>query len=246
MFAFARPVQYEYLLRRVRTSNPNTSRTYLMGHYKVYDAYKYACQMCHGFYPNVDACQIEEHPKDELEPLHVLLCPNCTRVFQALRRDNRAYSSFIRYFHTITREEIECDSIVKVNFGDHEIWFTQTHIAEISELVKLRKSVEKENPNPTSAKINKPVQPTTPVQPPKPVSKQFPIPSPKTETRPRTIDYTRCKGRKIRHKIDGTGMVTDCDSTVIAISFFDGKRKGETVKYGISRCIELDVLELLQ
>lgn len=249
MFAFARPVQYEYLLRRIRTSNPNTSRTYLMGHYKAYGTYKYACQMCHKFYPNVDACQIEAHPKDELEPLYVLLCPNCTRTFQALRRNSYAYENFIDELQSITREEIEDEDTVKIEYGDQEIWFTQTHIAEISELLNLRETVEEENPTP----IKPPSVPAPAVQPQKPVqpttSPAKPTNTPTTSNTPSAqsgFDYAHCKGKRVRHKTMGTGVVTDCSSTIIKVKFSDGERAGKEVSFGIDACMKNNLFSLIK
>ncbi len=143
MFAFARPVQYETLLRRVRTSKTQTANSYLKAHYKSYDSYKYACQMCHKFHTQIETCQIEDHPKDELDPLHVLLCPTCARLFKKNRNDDYIYSKFMDKLMAVTTNHIEQNETVIIKLNNHEIWFTQTHIAEISELLKLRQSIDK-------------------------------------------------------------------------------------------------------
>ena len=250
MLAFARPVQYEYLMRRIRTSNPNTARTYLMGNYKVYDAYRYACQMCHGFFPNIESCQIEEHPKDELEPMNVCLCPNCAAKFRELRHNSYLTQQFIKRLQSISQEAIDGSEKVEIEFGSETLWFTQTHIAEIAELFSLKADLPKDAPkpvlspkpqpviNPTAkpaahsqSSFSKPLQQKTPpAESPKPVD---------------GMDFTRCVGKKIKHKSEGSGVVKECSGGNITIAFTSGKRAGDTVRYSIDSCVKLKLLELL-
>ena len=253
MFAFAQPVQYEYLLRRIRTSNPNTSRAYLMGQYKAVDAYKYACQMCHDFFPNIESCQIEEHPQNELEPMNICLCPNCATKFRELRRSKYCSSRLIKQLKGITREEIDSSAIVEIeieiNYVPQTLWFTQTHIAEISELYALKEAIERNTAskpdnsrNVVVEKKKAPANETTSV-------KRIDVPSINAGPTPiaaNGIDFTRCLGKKVRHKTEGCGIVKSCTDQHIEIAFTQGKRSGETIKYGIAVCASLNLLEIIE
>lgn len=45
--------------------------------------YRYACQLCHKPFANVEMCQLERKPDVELDPLNLCLCPSCAQRFIA-------------------------------------------------------------------------------------------------------------------------------------------------------------------
>lgn len=123
------------------------------------------------------------------------------------------------------------------------------HIAEISELLNLRETVEEENPTP----IKPPSVPAPAVQPQKPVqpttSPAKPTNTPTTSNTPSAqsgFDYAHCKGKRVRHKTMGTGVVTDCSSTIIKVKFSDGERAGKEVSFGIDACMKNNLFSLIK
>ena len=88
VLCFASPTKYEYRVRKIRVSRPVSEvRAYLTNMYKVDRAYKYACQMCHEAFPNVEMCQIANSPEVELDPMNLCLCPNCASEYKKMRAD---------------------------------------------------------------------------------------------------------------------------------------------------------------
>ena len=55
VLCFASPVKYDYAVRRIRVSKPASEvQAYLKNMYKIDGKYKYACQMCHDAFANVE------------------------------------------------------------------------------------------------------------------------------------------------------------------------------------------------
>ena len=50
--------------------------------YKIDGKYKFACQMCHDAFANMERCQIANNPKLELDAMNLCLCPNCAREYK--------------------------------------------------------------------------------------------------------------------------------------------------------------------
>lgn len=145
VLCFASPVNYEYCVRKLRTSRSrNGVRAYLMNMYKVDGAQQYACQMCHGTFslPDVEMCQIANLPKVELDPMNLWFCPNCAAKYKEMRYDEVDTDNFLREIRNLADEKIDDSDPVKVPFAGETIWFTQTHIAEIRELMILQEAAD--------------------------------------------------------------------------------------------------------
>ena len=85
--------------------------------------FKFACQLCHDTCSTFEATEIFLKPETELDPVNLCLCPNCAAAYRKLR-------------------DIENGDHVTVSLDDDdELWFTQTHFAEIRELMKLADEV---------------------------------------------------------------------------------------------------------
>lgn len=144
---YADPVIYEYVKRRVRTSkNYGDVRTYLENMYAV-GVQSYACQMCRTKTAYFTATQITNENKVELDPLHLCLCTNCGREYQNNRNSVSLVGDFANRIAALSDREIESASVVKIPFADKSIWFTQTHAAEIRELLRLQSAKEQERTN---------------------------------------------------------------------------------------------------
>jgi hypothetical protein len=139
MYCFANPVRFDYLVRRIRTTRPvNAVKAYLMNMYRADGSILYACQMCHEMFTSFEACQIETAPKVELEPMHLCMCPTCAAKFRKYRYNATVAAAFLEELSTMDQAYIEESNPVEVEIGDETIWFTQSHIAEIVELLSLQ------------------------------------------------------------------------------------------------------------
>ena len=146
ILAYANPIVYATVVRRIRVSRPHDGiRTYLKNMYRVNSSYQYACQLCHRSFPYVEMCQLERRPDIELDPLNVCLCPNCAAKFRTLRNDKYLARRLIDSILDVPESEIEENSHISVVINDYDFWFTPTHIAEIIELLKLKKKAAEEH-----------------------------------------------------------------------------------------------------
>lgn len=141
MLIYADPVRYEERVRSIRVSNrQKEARAYLQNMYRHEGSnrFKYACQLCHDTCSNFKAAEVFLNPETELDPLNLCLCPNCTEHYRDLRSDERIMKKVRDAFLTRSEEDIGAGEYVAVSLNqEDELWFTQTHFAEIRELIRL-------------------------------------------------------------------------------------------------------------
>lgn len=153
MLCFADPVKYDYAVRRVRVSNkPKEARAYLLNMYRYDGVYKYACQMCHDSCANIESTQVFNNPEVELDPMHLCLCPNCASLYKKIRNDEYEMNNFKNRILRLSEAEISNGEYVVMDVENQELWFTQTHIAEIKALLQLAEDVKNADAvNPTQS-----------------------------------------------------------------------------------------------
>lgn len=143
VYADAPNVTYEQVLRSVRRNAlpPILASAYVRGAYQLPGG-QFACQMCHTKTRQIEVCQLEPRGgvRKDLTQHRLCLCPSCAGHYRMLREDEDLYDAFIRRIRALTQEEIDAGSPVKVAIGERELWFTQTHIAEMVELLRLMKN----------------------------------------------------------------------------------------------------------
>lgn len=97
-----------------------------------------ACQLCHrpSFY--FECVGLKKMPRKELSPLFLCLCPSCATIYRQFRGNTNTCISILKSIRDLSREEIDASSDhVDIHLDDaHTLWFTQTHIAEIQEILK--------------------------------------------------------------------------------------------------------------
>lgn len=147
MLTYADPVKYESVIRRIRVSDhPKEAIAYLHGMYRYDGLFKYACQLCQDTCSSIERVQLFEDNKVELDPMNLCMCPNCAAKYRKLRPNNVIMSSFKQRIIEFNVHSIDDSLPIKIKwYGNDEIWFTQTHLAEIQELIKLSDEVNYAN-----------------------------------------------------------------------------------------------------
>ena len=154
MLVYANPVKYDLKVRSIRVSNrPLEVGAYLRDMYRHegIHRFKYACQLCHETCSNIEATEIFLQPEAELDPVNLCLCPNCAAAYRKIRANSGIMYNVRKAFLTKKDNEIQSGDYVAIKIDpDTELWFTQTHFAEIRELLRLAEEVK-------NAKLNPPV-----------------------------------------------------------------------------------------
>ncbi len=145
VLAYASPVSYQSVIRSVRISkSADDVRAYLMNMYRVTGSRKYACQICHRAFSAIEACQLENKPDLELDPLNLCTCPNCAGKFRVIRNNDVAIKNLMEQIMNQSEVSIKMNDHVSIRVDDLDIWFTQTHMAEIKELLTLKKTTDRQ------------------------------------------------------------------------------------------------------
>lgn len=141
MLIYADPVRYEERIRSIRVSNhPREAKEYLANMYRHEgnNRFKFACQLCHDTCSSFEATGVFLKPETELDPMNLCLCPNCAAMYRRVRGRPETMDTIRRTFLAMKESDIEDGDYVAIEIGDgKELWFTQTHFAEIQELMKL-------------------------------------------------------------------------------------------------------------
>ena len=132
------PVKYVEKMRRIRTTRPSKEiDAYLRGMYRYEGTYEYACQMCHEPIENFERTQLMDTMTKELPSLFLCLCPECAFDYRRFRSDENQLGQFLRDIRSLSDDDINEDNPVSIDCGSEEMWFTQTHAAEIRELLNM-------------------------------------------------------------------------------------------------------------
>ena len=243
MYCFANPVRFDYLVRRIRTTRPvNAVRAYLLNMYRAEGSTMYACQMCHDMFANIEACQIETEPKVELEPINLCLCPTCAAKFRRYRNNETTAVAFLRELSLLTQENIETSDPVEIQIDNETIWFTQSHAAEIVELLALQAEDTETTPNdvpqentsqPVSdVRLDEKLANTNGGSPISDIQPQLSTNIPAT-----VVDYFKCKGVKVVDRRFSGGALWVIGSKEEIQSYVEEacKHFGITGQYGVGK-----------
>ena len=136
-FFCADPVRYQKVLRQIRTSKtPKTIRAYTLGMY-INESDTQICQMCKKAAPYVDVTEIVNYGI-EMPQLNLCLCRNCSSRYKQFRDGNKE-----KFKEEMTRalRNIDIGTTAEVYeielSSDTSIYFTQTHLAEVKEILSL-------------------------------------------------------------------------------------------------------------
>ena len=251
---YAVPTEYQYVLRRIRVSNVREDKkNYLHSMYQIGHTNMYACQMCHKPFPNVETCEISNKPELELDPVNLCLCPNCAALYRKLRNNTTATSVFLNRIRGLNDFEITAMDHVEIPFENKKIWFTQTHVAEIRELIVLQNKAERANRTSSVEGSDKgvtnagnegrpKVEPKATVQVKKPSAANNMKPSQIT-----TDPYQAMIGKRIWHKTrHAHAVIKACDSQRMTVEFTDGAWKGWEKKLSMEACRKGGIIEIVE
>lgn len=257
ILVYANPVKYESLVRRVRVSKAEDDiAAYLKNMYRDGASFRYACQLCHRPSQAVTICQIENKPEKELDPMNLCLCPNCARIFQAFRANAADAKRLLDKIVALTEDDIRRNDYVSVTIKELDIWFTQTHIAEIVELLKVRQQAEEEEDfhsgnvrvagAPLPTKKTEPRE-SAPVQEYSAVT-VAPVPERKVEKKPEPVQidetqtpafYMKAIGKRVYHAgMKKHATIVSCDGKYIVLRLEDDGEQSQEKSYSLAMCIQ--------
>ena len=219
MLIYADPVTYEERIRSIRVSNhPREAKAYLSNMYRHEgnNRFKFACQLCHETCSSFEATELFLKPETELDPVNLCLCPNCAAAYRRIRANEDITGNIRKAFLSMNDTDIENSDYVPISIDDDdELWFTQTHFAEIRELMKLSVEVKK--------------------------SKQTTSSTSRTDDENEKSGlsvYSGYIGKTIRRKDGFVGTVTDVttdgDNTYVEVRVTGGKNSGKDTKIQLS------------
>ena len=243
VLVFASPVKYEYKVRKIRVSKPDSEiDAYLRSMYRVEGSYKYACQMCHEPVDTFEKCQLSTGMEKELDAMYLCMCPNCASEYRRMRSDEYDLQEFLEEISYLDEQEINSHDPVKIDFGNESIWFTQTHIAEIRELMALKVAADEY------------VEPASKPKKPEPVEEDVteeeavrkPEEDPEAEEVYAGTDvYKDYIGKRILHKAEGYGVVRTCDGKYLGIEFDEGPKAGKVTNYSLEACLSKGLIQIV-
>ena len=214
MLVYADPVRYEYAVRHIRVSNrAREAKAYLFNMYRHEGTYKYACQLCHEACASFETTEIFLKPETELDPVNLCLCPNCAAMYRRIRTDQGIMTNLKNAFLTMKDSDIQSGDHVAISIDeDDELWFTQTHFAEIRELFRLAEEVKvPKNEQPQQSNKND------------------------EETQSGLSVYSGYIGKKIRRRRDGFGgIIENVDDKYLLVRVTEGKDAGKSTKIDLS------------
>jgi hypothetical protein len=244
VLVYANPVKYQSKVRRIRVSRSDPDiKAYLRSMYLVEGSHKYACQMCHQRVSGFENCQISTDMDTELDPMYLCLCPNCASKYRRIKFERFKIQNFLNEIRKLTDQEISQSDPVKINIGDESIWFTQTHVAEVRELMKLKEETD-DYREPESEMAQKPNE--EPSETKKSDSAQFK----QSAQQVKKIDFNRAAfkeyiGKRVEHKKFGRGVVKSCDGSTIEIIFDEGPKAGQEVSCNLKICLDKHFLRTI-
>ena len=239
VLVFASLVKYEYKVRKIRVSKPDSEiDAYLRSMYRVEGSYKYACQMCHEPIATFEKCQLSTGMEKELDAMYLCMCPNCASEYRRMRSEEYGLQRFIKKINDLDEQEINSSDPVKISFANESIWFTQTHIAEIRELMVLKDAADKYIDGAKPKKRD----------PLKGTEDDITMKEKDTESEvivEGTDVYKEYVGKRVFHKAVGYGVVKTCDGKYLGIEFESGPRAGQVTNYSLEACLSKRLIQIV-
>lgn len=251
VLVFASPVKYEYKVRKIRVSKPDSEiDAYLRSMYRVEGSYKYACQMCHEPVAIFEKCQLSTGMEKELDAMYLCMCPNCASEYRRMRSDEYDLQEFLDEITYLEDQDINSHDPVKIDFGNESIWFTQTHIAEIRELMALKDAAD-EYVEPSTSSKQKKSEPVKELKDDCEEDEEEVVASESEEDAEAEVVvegtdvYKEYIGKRVLHKSVGYGVVRTCDGKYLGIEFEEGPKAGKVTNYSLETCLSKGLIQIV-
>ena len=188
--------------------------------------------------------------------MNICLCPNCAQRFKAFRNETGQADRLIEEILDMTESDITSGEHISIRIRDFDFWFTQTHLAEIAELLRLKKYADehgKTSAATTTVPISRPIKVSSAV--PAPQSKQSetqqaqPVATEKPEEilRSDADIYLEYVGKRVYHRTQKRyAKVIACDGQYFTLRFETGDKAGKDVNYSMAMCIDNRWLEVVE
>lgn len=251
VLVFASPVKYEYKVRKIRVSKPDSEiDAYLRSMYRVEGSYKYACQMCHEPVAIFEKCQLSTGMEKELDAMYLCMCPNCASEYRRMRSDEYDLQEFLDEITYLEDQDINSHDPVKIDFGNESIWFTQTHIAEIRELMALKDAADEYVEPSTSSKQKKSESVKELKDDCEEDEAEVVASESEEDTEAEVVVegtdvYKEYIGKRVLHKSVGYGVVRTCDGKYLGIEFEEGPKAGKVTNYSLETCLSKGLIQIV-
>ena len=140
--------------------------------------------------------------------MNLCLCPNCASTYRAYRNSESLMRKLKNDILSVHESDVTSGDQVVMEIEDRQLWFTQTHFAEIQELLRLESEVS------TKALA--------------------PNPQPDEEHPDEKVGlsvYSAYVGKHIRRKRDGFfGEITKIDEQYLRVNVEQGEKAGKTTQ----------------
>ena len=236
-------------VRKIRVSKPDSEiDAYLRSMYRVEGSYKYACQMCHEPVATFEKCQLSTGMEKELDAMYLCMCPNCASEYRRMRSDEYDLQEFLEEITYLDEQDINSHDPVKIDFGNESIWFTQTHIAEIRELMALKVAADEYVESSSSSKPKKPEPVEEPEDDYEDDETEDVASEPEEDTEAEVVVegtdvYKEYIGKRVLHKSVGYGVVRTCDGKYLGIEFEEGLKAGKITNYSLEACLSKGLIQ---
>ena len=218
--------------------------------------------MCHKPTKSMEKCQLTPEMGKELDALYLCMCPNCATKYR-LYRNTDQMEDFLEAIESLSDQQISSKDPVEIELGEESVWFTQTHIAEIRELLAYEDAV---NNFSEPKKGRKAKQEGDDLEEDTERLNTFDLgsgnlamafdeyefdeeddhePEPEEEVNAGLDVYREYIGKTICHKTLGEGVVADCDGKYITLIFDSGPKAGKPVKYSLEACLNNGLIKIL-
>lgn len=226
-FYFADRTKYETVLRQIRTSkSPKANRAYSHGMYEN-EGGAYICQMCKSGLPVANNHILSEITEIanfgiEMPQMNLCLCKNCAARYKQFRDGNK--EQFRNEMKKAIREidvSIPDDEYKIILSPDASVCFTQTHLAEVKEILSLLDQYGV--PNKETSDLDEGKKDSNNMGPLAHPSKNHDHSSANKQD-----GNTLQMGTKVYHKQFGEGIVTFVNGDTVGILFKDLSKTGGT------------------
>ena len=147
-------------------------------------------------------------------------------------------------------QDINSHDPVKIDFGNESIWFTQTHIAEIRELMALKDAADEYVEPSTSSKqkkseLVKELKDDCEEDEAEVVASEFEEDAEAEVVVEGTDVYKEYIGKRVLHKSVGYGVVRTCDGKYLGIEFEEGPKAGKVTNYSLETCLSKGLIQIV-